>query len=105
MESAWEKPHNVHPNNQLCTEKSSGYCASFVCSACYTALQVENSVRNFSAMNPDYSRKKYDKATGKPHHAIANQHLALSAKGTGIQRGTKMLATLLLRLAKRHVLR
>ena len=28
-------------------------------------------------------------ATGKPHHAITNQHLALSVKRTGTQRGTK----------------
>jgi len=31
-------------------------------------------------MNPGHFRKKHDKASGKPHHAIANQHFALSAK-------------------------
>jgi len=28
-ESADEKPQNMRPNNQLCTEKSGGHCASF----------------------------------------------------------------------------
>jgi len=41
-------------------------------------------------MNPGCFRKKHDKASGKPHCAIANQHLALSAKRIGAQRRTKV---------------
>jgi len=63
---------------------------------------MDNSVRNFSAMNPCCFRK----ANEKLYCAIANQHLALSAKQTGTMKdkgSTMMLAMWLLRLMKRHV--
>ena len=45
-------------------------------------------------MDPRHFRKKHDKASGKLHRAIANRHLALSAKIlTGTQRRTMMFAT------------
>ena len=34
-------------------------------------------------------RQLANTATGKPHHAITNQHLVLSVKRTGMQRRTK----------------
>jgi len=60
-----------HPNNQLCTENSGGYCASFVAVLhLLHCITDDNSVRNFSALNPE---KKDNKTSGKPHHAIANR--------------------------------
>ena len=52
---------------------------------------MKNSTRNFSAMNPvatENAGEKHDTARGKLYHAIANRHLALSAKRTGTQRRT-----------------
>jgi len=46
-----------------------------LCFTHYTALQMNNIVRNFSAIKPGQFRKKHDKASGKPYHAITNQHL------------------------------
>ena len=65
---------------------------------------MNNSVRNFSAMNPCH----FGKASGEPFCAIANQCLVLSAKrnGTNEDKGsTMMLGMWLLRLTKRHVSR
>ena len=54
--------------------------------ALYTALQMNNNVKNLSAMNPGHFRKKHDIANGKPNCDITMQHLAFSAKRTGAQR-------------------
>jgi len=68
------------PNNQSRTESEVAIMLhSSLCSTRYTAVQTNNSVRNFSAMNPC----RFRKSSGKPFHAIANRHLALSAKRTG----------------------
>ena len=40
-------------------------------------------------MNP--LEKQHDKASGKPHRAIENQHLALSVKRNETQRRTKVV--------------
>ena len=64
-----------------------------LCSARYTALQSKNNKSNFSAMNPVATEnvgKKHNTARGKPYRAIANLHLVLSVKRTGIQRRTKV---------------
>ena len=44
-----------------------------------TALQMNNSVRKFSAMDPC----RFTKSSGKPFRSIANRHLALSTRRTG----------------------
>jgi len=52
------------------------------------------------------SEKMHDKASRKPYHTIANQHLALSAKRTGIKEdkgSIMMLAMWLLWLVKKHI--
>jgi len=56
-------------------------------------------VKNFSAMKPCHFRK----SSGKPFRAIANRHLALSAKRTGTKEdkgSTMMLAMWLLQWQK-----
>jgi len=64
--------------------------ATVLCSTHCTVLQTNNSVGNFFAMNSGRFREKHDKASGKPYHAISNQHLVLSAKRIGTQRRTKV---------------
>ena len=51
------------------------HCVLFVTMLCllYTVLQANNSVRNFSAMNPE-------KIKQKPHRTGANQHYNVSKK-------------------------
>ena len=79
-----DESRNASPN----TMKSEVATAPLnLCSACYTALQANNSVRNFFTIS--HFREKHNKASGKPHCTIANQHLALSVKRTGTQRRTK----------------
>jgi len=86
-ENAGEKSkgsRHVCPNNQSRTESKVAialHCASFVAmlrSTHCTVLQMNNSIRSFSAMNPYHFRK----ASGKPFRAVENQHLELSAKRT-----------------------
>jgi len=77
--------HNMCPN---CQSRSKSEVAIMYC---YTALQTNNAISNFSAMNPCYFRK----ASGKSFHTIANRHLVLSAKRTGTKEdkdSTMMLA-------------
>jgi len=58
------------------------------CPTGYTVLQTNNSVRNFSAVNPCHFRK----SSGKPFCAIANQHLALSVRKKGGHRDACFVA-------------
>ena len=57
------------------------HCASFVdtyvCSAWYTALQMKNSTRNFTAGCFEKFEQKYDKARGKLYLAITNSDFVL----------------------------
>ena len=60
----------------------------YLCSAHCTALQTNNSIRNFLATNPCRFRKSQ-------WEAIANRHLALSLRRTGTKEdkgSTRMLA-------------
>ena len=54
-------------------EKSTGSRNTCLDDQLRTALQTNNSVRNFSAMNPCH----FKTSCGKPFRAIVNQHLAL----------------------------
>ena len=59
----------------------------------YTVLQMKNSTRNFSTMNPvamENAGEKHDTFRGKLYRVIANRHLVLLAKRTGTQRRTKV---------------
>jgi len=63
---------------------------------------MNNSVKNFSAMNPCHFRK----GSGKLFRVITNQHLALSMKRTGTKENKDsniMLAMWLLQLAKGNI--
>ena len=77
----------MHHDNQLCTEKWDGHYSSFIavlyalhsvtnmqelfcmnlviCSSA-PLVTMNNSVRNFSAMNPDYFKNMWEKSMTKP---------------------------------------
>ena len=75
----------------------------WLCPARYTALQTNNSARNFTAINPGHFRKLQEKGMIKPYNAIVNRYLALLAKRTETQKGKSMTHVLyVLQLAKRH---
>ena len=90
-----EGSRNTCPNNQFLTEKRGGHYASFV--AMLRLFQTNNSVINFSAMNPGPfgNAEEHDKAGRKPYCIIANQHLALTAKRTGTRRRTKVFTSIM----------
>ena len=68
------------------------YCSySMFCSL--HSITNEKQYKKLLAMNPVATEnvgEKHDTARGKPYRAIANRHLALSAKRTGTQRRTKV---------------
>ena len=66
---------------------------------------MNNSVRNFSVMNPG---EEHDKTSGKQYPTITNQHFVLSAQRTVTQKRTKgksmTHALYILWLVKRSIL-
>ena len=86
MQAKVKRSHNACPKNQSCTESEMAITLHLLlCSVRYTALQTNNSVRNFSAMNPC----RFGKASGKPFCTIANWHLVLSAKNNWNKEGQR----------------
>ena len=79
--------HNPRPSNQSYTEKWGGHYTSFV--AMHTTLQTNNSVRNFSAMNPGHFRKCERKAM-EAISCYCESTPFVSAKRTGTQGRTKV---------------
>jgi len=63
--------HNACPDNQSRFESEVAITFHLqLCSAHYTALQMNNSVRNFSAMNPCHFRKSQWEAVSRYHKSM-----------------------------------
>ena len=77
----------MHLSNQLHNGKG-GLCFQLRFTR-YTVLQMKNSLRNVSEINPVATEMLANTATQMPHHTIMNQKFALLVKRTGTQRRTK----------------
>ena len=84
------------PTINYCLESAAAITLRFqLFSARYTALQMKNSVRIVSEINPVTMENMDDSrlqmyCSEAMHRATMNQHLGLSAKRNGTQRRTKV---------------